>query len=41
MNDMVDVSMNVYLVLVVMVVLANVKIVLVVLLLDDVEVHRC
>ena len=34
-------SMNVYLVLVVMVEWENVEIVLVVLLLQDVEVHRC
>ena len=38
---MVGVSMNVYLVLVVMVEWENVEIVLVVLLLQDVEVHHC
>ena len=41
-NDMVDVSMSVHLVLVVMVEWENVVVfVLVVLLLQDVEVHRC
>ena len=43
-NDMVDVSMSVHLVqtvLVVMVEWANVVFVLVVLLLQDVEVHHC